>query len=266
MRLRLRIMQSNGGSLSATSAGRNAVRTVLSGPAGGVAGAFAAAEADGFPQAITFDMGGTSGRCRAVPWSAVGAHRPGGRRYADPHARCRPAYGSARAAARSRGSIRAGRCESVHSRRALILGLPHTAGGRLPTVTDAHTVLGRLRPEQQLGGTVPLDVKRAEAAIATIADPFGSVEAAAQAVIDVVNANMARALRVISVERGLRSGELYAGRLRRRGAAARLRPGRCRRYPASADSVRARRAFGWGDADFGHHARRRAGAASDGRA
>ena len=69
-------------------------------------------------------------------------------------------------------------------------------------MTDAHTVLGRLRPEQQLGGTVPLDVDRARQAIATIAGPFGSVEAAALAVIDVVNANMARALRVISVERG----------------------------------------------------------------
>ena len=199
--VRLRIMQSNGGSLSASSAGRNAVRTVLSGPAGGVAGAFSAAEADGFPQAITFDMGGTSADVALCPGRllertdlvvddmpirtpAVDLHTVG-------------AGGGSIAWFDPGGALRVG---------------PQSAGadpgpaaygrGRLPTVTDAHTVLGRLRPDQQLGGTVPLDVERAEAAIATIAEPFGSVEAAAQAVIDVVNANMARALRVISVERG----------------------------------------------------------------
>lgn len=199
--VRLRIMQSNGGSLSASSAGRNAVRTVLSGPAGGVAGAFAAAEADGCPEAITFDMGGTSADVALCPGRlleradlvvddmpirtpAVDLHTVG-------------AGGGSIAWFDPGGALRVG---------------PQSAGadpgpaaygrGTLPTVTDAHTVLGRLRPEQQLGGTVPLDVDRARQAIATIAGPFGSVEAAALAVIDVVNANMARALRVISVERG----------------------------------------------------------------
>ena len=199
--VRLRIMQSNGGSLSAESAGRNAVRTVLSGPAGGVAGAFAAAEADGFPNAITFDMGGTSADVALCPGRllertdlvvdempirtpAVDLHTVG-------------AGGGSIAWFDVGGALRVG---------------PQSAGadpgpaaygrGQLPTVTDAHTVLGRLRPEQQLGGTVRLDVERARVAIASISEPFGSVDAAAQAVIDVVNANMARALRVISVERG----------------------------------------------------------------
>ncbi len=199
--VRLRIMQSNGGSLSAGSAGRNAVRTVLSGPAGGVAGAFAAAEADGFPQAMTFDMGGTSADVALCPGRllertdlvvddmpirtpAVDLHTVG-------------AGGGSIAWFDPGGALRVG---------------PQSAGadpgpaaygrGTLPTVTDAHTVLGRLRPEQQLGGTVDLDVERARLAMATIAEPFGSVDTAAQAVIDVVNANMARALRVISVERG----------------------------------------------------------------
>ena len=199
--VRLRIMQSNGGSLSAGSAGRNAVRTVLSGPAGGVAGAFAAAEADGFPQAITFDMGGTSADVALCPGRllertdlvvddmpirtpAVDLHTVG-------------AGGGSIAWFDPGGALRVG---------------PQSAGadpgpaaygrGTLPTVTDAHTVLGRLRPEQQLGGTVDLDVERAREAIATIAEPFGSIDLAAQAVIEVVNANMARALRVISVERG----------------------------------------------------------------
>ena len=199
--VRLRIMQSNGGSLSADSAGRNAVRTVLSGPAGGVAGAFAAAATDGFPYAITFDMGGTSADVALCPGRllertdlvvddmpirtpAVDLHTVG-------------AGGGSIAWFDPGGALRVG---------------PQSAGadpgpaaygrGTRPTVTDAHTVLGRLRPEQQLGGTVALDVERARDAISTIAEPFGSVEIAAQAVIDVVNANMARALRVISVERG----------------------------------------------------------------
>lgn len=199
--VRLRIMQSNGGSLSAGSAGRNAVRTVLSGPAGGVAGAFAAAQADGFPEAITFDMGGTSADVALCPGRllertdllvddmpirtpAVDLHTVG-------------AGGGSIAWFDPGGALRVG---------------PQSAGadpgpaaygrGELPTVTDAHAVLGRLRPEQQLGGTVELDVERARQAIETIAEPFGTVDAAAQAVIDVVNANMARALRVISVERG----------------------------------------------------------------
>ena len=199
--VRLRIMQSNGGSLSADAAGRDAVRTVLSGPAGGVAGAFAAASADGFDNAITFDMGGTSADVALCPGRllertdlvvdgmpirtpAVDLHTVG-------------AGGGSIAWFDAGGALRVG---------------PQSAGadpgpaaygrGELPTVTDAHTVLGRLRPEQQLGGAVALDVERARSAIATIAEPFGSIEAAAQAVIDVVNANMARALRIISVERG----------------------------------------------------------------
>ena len=199
--VRLRIMQSNGGSLSASSAGSNAVRTVLSGPAGGVAGAFAAADRDGFAQAITFDMGGTSADVALCPGRllertdlvvddmpirtpAVDLHTVG-------------AGGGSIAWIDPGGALRVG---------------PQSAGadpgpaaygrGTLPTVTDAHVVLGRLRPEQQLGGTVALDIERAHRAIATIAEPFGTVQACAQAVIDVVNANMARALRVISVERG----------------------------------------------------------------
>ena len=200
--LRLRIMQSNGGSLSAASAGRNAVRTVLSGPAGGVAGAFAAAEEAGFGNAITFDMGGTSADVALCPGRllertdlvlddmpirtpAVDLHTVG-------------AGGGSIAWFDQGGALRVG---------------PQSAGadpgpaaygrGDAPTVTDAHAVLGRLRPEQQLAGSVPLDIDRARLAIATIAEPFGNdLNAAASAVIDVVNANMARALRVISVERG----------------------------------------------------------------
>ena len=198
----LRIMQSNGGSLSASGAGEQAVRTVLSGPAGGVAGAFAAAVAAGHEQAITFDMGGTSADVSLCPGRllertdltiegmpirtpAVDLHTVG-------------AGGGSIAWFDAGGALRVG---------------PQSAGadpgpaayghGEAPTVTDAHAVLGRLRPEQRLGGTIALDPQRAERALRSVAEPFGGDPArAAAAVIDVVNANMARALRVISVERG----------------------------------------------------------------
>ena len=80
--------------------------------------------------------------------------------------------------------------------------------GELPTVTDAHTVLGRLRPERFLGGAMPLHPDRAERALATIAAAFDDdTRRAARALIAVVNANMVRALRVISVERGFDPAE-----------------------------------------------------------
>ena len=199
---RLRIMQSNGASISAASAGANAVRTVLSGPAGGAAGGFAAARDAGFDDAITFDMGGTStdvGLCpgrllertdleiNGIPirTPSVDVHTVG-------------AGGGSIAWLDQGGALRVG---------------PRSAGadpgpaaygrGKLPTVTDAHVVLGRLRPGQILGASISLDPAKAQTAIQTIAAPFdGDPVRAARAVIDVVNANMARALRVISVERG----------------------------------------------------------------
>lgn len=198
----LRIMQSNGGSLSAAGAGEQAVRTVLSGPAGGVAGAFGAALAAGHERAITFDMGGTSADVSLCPGRllertdltidgmpirtpAVDLHTVG-------------AGGGSIAWFDAGGALRVG---------------PQSAGanpgpaaygrGETPTVTDAHAVLGRLRPEQRLGGTIALDPERAEQALRSVAEPFGGdPRRAAAAVIDVINANMARALRVISVERG----------------------------------------------------------------
>ena len=199
---RLRIMQSNGGSMSAASAGADAVRTVLSGPAGGAAGGFAAAREAGFEQAITFDMGGTStdvGLCPGrllertdLEIDGIPIHTPS----VDVHTV--GAGGGSIAWLDSGGALRVG---------------PQSAGadpgpaaygrGELPTVTDAHVVLGRLQPGQVLGASISLDPERARDAISTIAEPFGGdVARTARAVIDVVNANMARALRVISVERG----------------------------------------------------------------
>ena len=155
-RTRLRIMQSNGGSLSAGSAGRHAVRTVLSGPAGGVAGAFAAAEADRSSQAITFDMGGTSADVALCPGRllertdlvvdgmplrtpAVDLHTVG-------------AGGGSIAWFDPGGALRVGPQSAGADPGPAAYGL-----GALPTVTDAHVVLGRLRAEQELGGAVAQD-------------------------------------------------------------------------------------------------------------
>ncbi|MGD9893308.1 MAG: hydantoinase/oxoprolinase family protein [Dehalococcoidia bacterium] len=198
---RLRVMQSDGGSMSADLAARLAVRTVLSGPAGGVTGAFAVAQAAGFPQAITFDMGGTSTDVALCPGTiptrdeiSVGG-LPVRTPVADVHTV--GAGGGSIARLDSGGALRVG---------------PESAGadpgpacygrGELPTVSDAQLALGRLRADRFLGGRMPLYPDRAHGALEPLAGAFGSVEAAASATIRVANSNMERAIRVVSVERG----------------------------------------------------------------
>jgi N-methylhydantoinase A len=194
-------MQSDGGSLSAEAAGRLAVRTILSGPAGGVAGAFAVAQAAGITNAITFDMGGTStdvalcpGRIPARDEIVVGG-LPVRTPVADVHTV--GAGGGSIARLDSGGALRVG---------------PESAGadpgpacygrGELPAVSDAQLVLGRLRPDRFLGGRMPLYPERARAALAPLGAAFAGVEHAAGAVLRVANSNMERAIRVVSVERG----------------------------------------------------------------
>ena len=200
--VRLRVMESNGGSVSAERARTEAVRTVLSGPAGGVMGAFAAAVQSGRANVLTFDMGGTSADVSLCPGRLLeGGEQSVGGIPIKTHAlevHSVGAGGGSIAWFDGAGALRVG---------------PQSAGadpgpaaygrGAEPTVTDAHIVLGRLRPQHFLGGAMPLHVDRAERAVATLAGPFdGDVVRTAQAIIAVVNANMVRALRVISVERG----------------------------------------------------------------
>ena len=199
----LRIMQSNGGSISAAQAGAEAVRTVLSGPAGGVMGAFAVGQAAGIAEVIGFDMGGTSTDVSLCPGRilermdvemggipirvpSVDVHSVG-------------AGGGSIAWLDAGGALHVG----PQSAGADPGPAAYDQGGTQPTVTDAHLVLGRLRPDRFLGGQMTLKRARAQQAVAGIAGPFdGDVVAAAQAIIEVVNANIGRALRVISVERG----------------------------------------------------------------
>ena len=198
----LRIMQSNGGSIGTQEARRNAVRCILSGPAGGVVGARYVAQMAGFERIITFDMGGTStdvslcdGDIRVTTEAEVGGH-PLRIPIIDIHT-----VGS------GGGSI-----AHVDLGGALRVG-PQSAGadpgpacygrGEEATVTDANLVLGRLAADYFLGGEMPLDEARAWAALERLGRRLGlSAVDAAAGVVEVANAHMERALRVISVERG----------------------------------------------------------------
>jgi len=205
----LRVMQSSGGSISAEVAAAEPVRTILSGPSGGVVGALRAARTAGFGNVITFDMGGTStdvalcesGGIRTTN-EAVVAGLPVAVSVMDIHTV--GAGGGSIARLDEGGSLRVG---------------PESAGadpgpacyGRslLPTVTDAHVVLGHFAGGGLLGGEFMLDSARAKQALAGLAEEISkasgkrcSVPAAAEGVLSVANANMERALRHISVERG----------------------------------------------------------------
>ena len=209
VRTQLRVMQSSGGSISAEAAADEPVRTVLSGPAGGVVGALRVAQAAKIENIITFDMGGTStdvALCdrdgMRLTHEAIVAGVPVAVPMMDIHTV--GAGGGSIARVDEGGSLRVG---------------PESAGADpgpacygqslLPTVTDAHVVLGHLPNASLLGGDFKLDDKRARKALESLAADMSkaarrkvSAVHAAQGVLDVVNTNMERALRHISVERG----------------------------------------------------------------
>jgi N-methylhydantoinase A len=204
-----RVMQSSGGSISAEAAANEPVRTILSGPAGGVVGALRAARAAGFANIITFDMGGTSTDVALsdregmrLTNEAIVAGVPVAIPMMDIHTV--GAGGGSIARVDEGGSLRVG---------------PESAGaapgpacyGRslLPTVTDAHAVLGHFPGATLLDGEFKLNERRARAALTKLAAEMSvaarrTVNAieAGHGVLDVVTANMERALRHISIERG----------------------------------------------------------------
>ncbi|MDI3339001.1 MAG: hydantoinase/oxoprolinase family protein [Sphaerobacter sp.] len=199
----LRIMQSNGGSISAATARREAARTLLSGPAAGVVGAAYVAEASGFTQTITFDMGGTStdvalidGAITETTDGQIGGY-PSKLPMIDIHTV--GAGGGSIAWFDTGGALRVGPTSAGADPGPAAYG----RGGEAPTVTDANVVLGRLIPEGFLGGTMALDVDAARRALAPVAARLGtSLEAAALGIVRIANANMEAAIRVISVARG----------------------------------------------------------------
>ena len=187
------VMRSSGGVATIAEAAAHPAFALLSGPAAGVVGAAISASSAGVENAISLDMGGTSTDVALIRGGE--AERASERSVAGlpgPAAQRRPADGRRRAAARSRGSTREAPCASGPRARGRSPGPAcYGKGGTRPTVTDANLLLGRL-PEQLAGG-LRLDREAAERALGEI-DPA--------AVVSAVNAEMLRALRVVSVERG----------------------------------------------------------------
>ena len=198
----LRIMQSSGGSITARLASEQPVRTILSGPAGGVVGAFYTAMQAGYADIITLDMGGTStdvslcpGVIKETTSANVGGY-PIGVPMIDIHT-----------VGAGGGSI-----ARVDIGGALAVG-PESAGaepgpacygqGDQLTVTDANLLLGRLLPDRFLGGRMTLDRGRIDGLMQKLAIQIDADAAqTALGINRVVNANMERAIRTISLERG----------------------------------------------------------------
>ena len=200
----LEVMQSSGGIIPARVAAEEPVRTVLSGPAGGVIGAHKLASSAGFQKIIGFDMGGTStdvclidgtgdgllttresiisGVPLAVPMLDVHTAGAGGGSIAR-----FDAGGMLRVGPESAGSIPGPIC---------------FGRGDQPTVTDANLILGRLDPETFMNGTVQLDENRTRARMEQCKRQLATLEEFAAGILDVIESTMAKAIRVVSVEKG----------------------------------------------------------------
>jgi N-methylhydantoinase A len=216
---RLQVMQSSGGIVSARLAAKEPVRTVLSGPAGGVVGAYAVAHMAGFEKIIGFDMGGTSTDVALVDGSDHPSTRKSGARRAPRTEGLRTtnesfisglpisvptldihsvgAGGGSLARFDAGGALRVGPQSAGADPGPICYGR-----GTEPTVTDANLVLGRLDPEFFLGGEMSLDEPRTRQYMDKAKGPLASVEEFAAGIVRLSEAAMEKAIRVISVERG----------------------------------------------------------------
>jgi N-methylhydantoinase A len=204
----LAVMQSNGGVISAATAGAQAARTVLSGPAGGVVGAHFVARQAGFDEIITFDMGGTStdvalcpGR---LPMSTEGEIAGLPLRLAAMDIHTVGAGGGSLAYVDAGGALHVGPQSAGADPGPACYGRQTGNQPVAATTTDANLVLGRLHADHFLGGTMQLDLSQASTALFALAQAMGAAtpEAAAWGVLRVANVTMERAIRRISVERG----------------------------------------------------------------
>jgi N-methylhydantoinase A len=198
------LTQSNGGVIGFDAAARLPVRTVLSGPSTGVVGAQAIGRLAGIPNLITFDMGGTStdvalltnGDCRLASEATVHGY-PIKAPMLDIHTV--GAGGGSIAYVDSGGLLKVGPRSAGANPGPVCYDLGNTE----PTVTDANVVLQTLNPEYLLGGRMKVHQQLAKAAVGRLADKLGmGVMETAQGILSVVTANMAKAIRVISVQRG----------------------------------------------------------------
>ena len=202
-RANIAVMQSAGTTIAADQAAQQAVRLLLSGPAGGLAAALSIGKQTGHERLMSFDMGGTStdvallngeipltGQSRLGRWPlsipSVDIHTIG-------------AGGGSIARVDAAGMLLAGPESAGASPGPACYG----QGGLEPTVTDANLLLGRIPANTLLGGYLPLNSDSAQTAMTKLSKSMGcEVLDAAHGVIQIANEHMARALRVISVERG----------------------------------------------------------------
>ena len=205
-----RIMQSNGGSISVNRARAQAVRSILSGPAGGVIGAAYVAREVGIRQFMTFDMGGTSTDVSLYQGdiSLTSEAEVGGLPIRIPVVDIHTigAGGGSIAQVDVGGALKVGPSSAGSYPGPACYG----RGGNQPTVTDANLVLGRIASEKFIGGHMELDRNAAFSSLERLANHIGRVSAlgltpvelAAIGVIDVANSRMQRALRLVSLESG----------------------------------------------------------------
>ncbi|HLI26583.1 MAG TPA: hydantoinase/oxoprolinase family protein [Chloroflexota bacterium] len=204
----LLIMQSNGGVMSVEAARVRPVAMMESGPVAGVMGAAAVGQALDQPNVISFDMGGTTAKASLVRGGELEiatTYYVGG--YATGQPLLLPvvdivevgAGGGSIAWLDGAGALKVGPRSAGAVPGPACFGL----GGEAPTVTDANVVLGRIDADQFLGGALRIDCERAEHAVRRVAEPLGlSVREAAAGIVTIADANMALAVRAVSVERG----------------------------------------------------------------
>ena len=196
-------MQSSGGIVPASLAAREPVRTILSGPAGGVVGARAVAQEAGFNRVLTFDMGGTSTDVALVDCDAGLQTTTESQFEGLPVAIPVLSIHTVGAGGGSLASFDRGGALKVGPESAGAVPGPICYGrGEQPTVTDANLVLGRLDANGFLGGGMKLDLERTRRAMENTRRSLPSVEVFAEGIIALANSHMAQALRKISVEQG----------------------------------------------------------------
>jgi N-methylhydantoinase A len=198
------VMTSGGGMRSSQSAARHAASLALSGPAGGVVGAAAVLRAAGIADALTIDIGGTSADAGLI-LSGEPLVEAGGEVAGVPIALPRVLVETVSAGGGSIAWMDDGGALRVGPRSAGAVPGPVAfgRGGTEPTVTDAQLALGRIAARGMSGG-VALDADGAHRAVAALAARLGTtLSQTAQAIVDIADAEMARALRRVSVERGV---------------------------------------------------------------
>ena len=204
----LRVMQSNGGVISARSASERPLQTLLSGPVGGAAGGVALSEVLDRPNLICIDLGGTSfdvslitnGQADSSP-SALLEGLPVLMPVVDIHT---IGAGGGSLGYLEAGGLRVGpESAGAHPGPAC-----YGRGGTRPTVTDANLYLGRIDPGYFLGGNLTLDVQAAQQALEDLGAKLGlDGEKLALGIIEVINAKMSQAIRTLTVERGIEPRE-----------------------------------------------------------